>query len=90
MLEKAKSPAAPKNGKAKVAKTTATTPTKAANRSAAGNPAVSRQARESLQERIQRRAYELWEREGHPEGRDRAHWQQAELEITRARTRMAA
>ena len=34
-----------------------------------------------LQARIQQRAYELWERDGRPEGRDHAHWQQAEREI---------
>lgn len=29
------------------------------------------------QERIRRRAYELWEAEGRPEGREEAHWDQA-------------
>lgn len=28
-------------------------------------------------EAISRRAYEIWEREGRPEGRDREHWEQA-------------
>lgn len=32
-------------------------------------------------ERIRRRAYELWEKEGRPEGRELAHWVQAEQEI---------
>jgi hypothetical protein len=32
-------------------------------------------------ERIKRRAYEIWEREGRPSGRDIEHWQQAEDEI---------
>ena len=32
-------------------------------------------------DRIERRAYELWERDGRPEGRDKEHWQQAEQEI---------
>jgi hypothetical protein len=31
--------------------------------------------------RIQRRAYELWEAEGRPSGRDREHWLRAEAEI---------
>ena len=31
---------------------------------------------------IARRAYELWEAEGRPEGRDVAHWHQAEGNIT--------
>ena len=35
-----------------------------------------------LQQRIQQRAYQLWESEGRPEGREQAHWQQAQREIT--------
>jgi hypothetical protein len=31
---------------------------------------------------IGRRAYELWEAEGRPEGRDVAHWHQAERDIS--------
>lgn len=34
-----------------------------------------------LQALIRQRAYELWERDGRPEGRDHAHWQQAEREV---------
>jgi hypothetical protein len=30
---------------------------------------------------IERRAYEIWERNGRPEGREQEHWQQAEQEI---------
>lgn len=30
---------------------------------------------------IERRAYELWEEEGRPAGREHAHWQQAEREF---------
>ncbi|MBP2291346.1 DUF2934 domain-containing protein [Azospirillum rugosum] len=33
------------------------------------------------EERIRRRAYQIWEREGHPEGRGEAHWAQACAEI---------
>ncbi|MCW2238471.1 DUF2934 domain-containing protein [Azospirillum canadense] len=33
------------------------------------------------EERIRRRAYEIWEREGHPEGRGEAHWAQACAEV---------
>lgn len=29
------------------------------------------------EERIRRRAHEIWEREGRPEGREREHWDQA-------------
>jgi hypothetical protein len=32
---------------------------------------------------IQRRAYELWENEGRPEGSDMRHWLQAEQELSR-------
>lgn len=31
--------------------------------------------------RIQMRAYEIWEREGRPEGRESSHWEQARAEI---------
>jgi Protein of unknown function (DUF2934) len=34
-----------------------------------------------LDERIRRRAYELWEREGRPEGRALDHWRRAEAEV---------
>jgi hypothetical protein len=90
MLEKtkAKSASAPKASGAKSGKTKATV-IKAPSRSASRRPAPVWSI-EELHERIQRRAYELWEREGRPEGRDHAHWQQAELEITRAHTRRAA
>ncbi|MEY4983362.1 MAG: hypothetical protein RIR62_1628 [Pseudomonadota bacterium] len=37
-----------------------------------------------LLDRIRKRAHELWEREGRPEGRHEAHWQQAMQEITAA------
>ncbi|TIV00661.1 MAG: DUF2934 domain-containing protein [Mesorhizobium sp.] len=33
------------------------------------------------EERIRRRAHEIWEREGRPEGREREHWDQAMQEI---------
>jgi hypothetical protein len=61
-------------------------------KAAPGAPTMTRRAApkragEGMHERIQRRAYELWESEGRPEGRQHAHWQQAEMEITRARTR---
>lgn len=31
-------------------------------------------------ERVQQRAYSIWEAEGKPEGRDKEHWLQAERE----------
>ena len=44
---------------------------------------------DEMREYIQRRAYELWESEGRPAGRDQAHWLQAESEIARARGQRA-
>jgi hypothetical protein len=38
-----------------------------------------------LHERIRRRAYELWEQEGRPEGRALDHWHQAEAEVAGVR-----
>jgi Protein of unknown function (DUF2934) len=35
----------------------------------------------SLMAKIRQRAYELWEDEGRPEGRDRIHWLRAEAEF---------
>ncbi len=31
--------------------------------------------------RIRQRAYEIWQRQGQPQGRDAEHWRQAEAEI---------
>ncbi|KAA0596686.1 hypothetical protein J2848_002372 [Azospirillum lipoferum] len=36
---------------------------------------------DDIQERIRRRAHELWESEGRPHGRDSDHWTQAEAEV---------
>jgi hypothetical protein len=33
------------------------------------------------QERIRRRAHEIWEREGRPDGQHEAHWQKAAQEL---------
>jgi hypothetical protein len=35
----------------------------------------------NLMARIRQRAYELWEDEGRPEGRERIHWLRAEAEF---------
>lgn len=37
--------------------------------------------RNDREERLQQRAYEIWEAEGCPEGRDIDHWIQAEREL---------
>ena len=38
---------------------------------------------DDLQQRVQQRAYELGESEGRPEGREQAHWLQAQHEIAK-------
>jgi hypothetical protein len=38
-----------------------------------------------LEALIRQRAYELWERDGRPDGRDDAHWAEAEREVGAAR-----
>lgn len=35
----------------------------------------------SNQDRIKQRAYEIWEREGRPEGHESKHWSRAEQEL---------
>jgi len=79
--DKTKSAAAkPKAAPAKGAKrATKTTTAKAAAGTALRRPATRLSG--DLQQRIQQRAYELWENEGRPQGREQAHWQQAEREI---------
>ena len=86
MLERrtARSAAAKPKATAATAPKAKTTATKAA----AGKPAAKRRIDE-MREYIQRRAYELWESEGRPAGRDQAHWLQAESEIARARGQRA-
>ena len=39
---------------------------------------------ESLRKKIEQRAYEIWENEGGPHGRDMDHWLRAEAEIMRS------
>lgn len=36
-----------------------------------------------IEERIRARAYQIWEEEGQPEGRDVEHWIRAVLELAR-------
>jgi hypothetical protein len=62
------------------------TVTKARSRTANGKPAVAKRRENEVHDRIQRRAHELWEREGRPQGRENANWLQAENEIARARS----
>jgi Protein of unknown function (DUF2934) len=71
--------AKPKRSKA--AGASAATKTRATS-TAARKPGASARHEADLQQRIQQRAYQLWESEGRPEGRDQAHWQQALRELT--------
>jgi Protein of unknown function (DUF2934) len=92
MLEKTTIEAAnvPLKDKADVArKRPKPTATKAASRTVAGRPAASRGRQDDMHERVQRRAYELWESEGRPAGREHDHWMQAEREIASTRRQHA-
>jgi hypothetical protein len=42
------------------------------------------------QDQIAARAFEIWEREGHPTGRDQDHWAQAEAELREAGVKKSA
>jgi hypothetical protein len=42
------------------------------------------------QDQIAKRAFEIWEREGHPAGRDQDHWTQAEAELRNAGAQKSA
>jgi hypothetical protein len=92
MLEKkgAKSAkATPK--KAEVAqKMTVPTTTKPVARTVAATTVVSRGRQDDLHERVRRRAYELWESEGRPAGREHDHWFQAEREVVTTHRQRAA
>ena len=48
-----------------------------------GNGDMSVAGVEADDEAVRRRAYEIWEREGHPEDRADAHWDQARRELGR-------
>jgi hypothetical protein len=84
MLEKTttKSAKAPPKDKAEVArKAKKPAAAKPVPRTAVSQPAASRTHQDHMRERVQRRAYELWESEGRPAGREHDHWLQAEREI---------
>ncbi|MBX9826462.1 MAG: DUF2934 domain-containing protein [Xanthobacteraceae bacterium] len=38
-------------------------------------------AEPDLDHKIRRRAYQIWMKEGQPEGRDREHWNRAKAEV---------
>ncbi len=40
---------------------------------------------ETERDQIRRRAHALWREEGYPQGRDRAHWEMAELQVLKGR-----
>jgi hypothetical protein len=43
------------------------------------------QRTQTYEEQVRQVAHEMWEREGRPEGKEKAHWQQAEEIIQRQR-----
>ncbi len=92
MLEKepAKSAAAKPKGKAAAAPRAKATAAKPGTLTTGGRPAAAKRREHDMHERIQMRAYELWESEGRPAGREHAHWLQAESEIARTRTSASA
>lgn len=82
MLKKDK--ATPTEAKPKRGKTKASNEVRPAPATRTARKAGGARKKEDLQQRIERRAYELWESEGRPEGREHAHWQQAQREIASA------
>jgi hypothetical protein len=90
--DESKAKAAPKSRTASTATSRSATGTTAKARPAAPRAKVASAggARRSgnggdTAERIRQRAYEIWEREGRPEGREQAHWEQAEREVAKGR-----
>jgi hypothetical protein len=57
--------------------------TKGAPRATARKTAAGARQQDDLEQRVAQRAYELWESEGRPEGREQAHWLQAQHEIAK-------
>ena len=53
----------------------------AAQKSEARNAAAARATTAISPDRIAARAYEIWQANGRPDGRDRDHWFQAEREL---------
>jgi hypothetical protein len=93
MLEKkvARAANATPKEKAEVARKTKAPTTQPLSRTIAATSGSSRGGRQDdLQERVRRRAYELWECEGRPAGRDYDHWLQAEREVASTRRQHAA
>ena len=60
---------------------TTTLPANSATLSGAAQPAPSDSDAEPREQKIRRRAYELWEQDGRPAGRDDDYWHRAEREI---------
>jgi hypothetical protein len=87
MIEKESAGSAQGKPRARAATASRVKATVTASRSGAagGKRAVSEGRKDEMRDRIQRRAYELWESEGRPAGREHAHWLQAESEVSRAR-----
>jgi hypothetical protein len=91
MLEKAiRSATAPINKAEPSPKAKTPRATKTRSRIAGATSAAAVGRQDDLHELVQQRAYELWEREGRPAGREHDHWLQAEREIASTRPQQAA
>ena len=77
--KKATTASAPK--KTKTATETGNGHTSVAGNGATASTTSARSASPTTLEQIRRRAYEIYEASGRPQGRDREHWLQAEAEI---------
>jgi hypothetical protein len=55
------------------------------SRAAGEDPEITQVAGDS--EKVRARAYEIWEHEGRPHGRDHDHWRQAEREVGNDKTK---
>ena len=76
----------PSKPKATAAARPAASKTIAAPKAKVASTGGARRNGSDLGERIRQRAYEIWEREGRPEGREQEHWEQAEREVAKSRS----
>ena len=90
MLEKKNTARSAKTTPKDKAKAASKTKKPAGARTPASKPATIRARKRDMHESIQRRAYELWEGEGRPAGREHHHWLQAEREIAQRAASMSA
>ena len=89
--EAARSAKAAPKAKRQVARSPkASTTTKPTSRTGAATAPAAEWLQDDIHERVRQRAYELWESEGRPAGREYDHWLQAEREVASTPRRRAA